>query len=196
MIQRLKRLGACLLACALLSGLAAVPASAAGFQDVPAGHWAAESIRRSSPSTASPLSIFTWGPKARGSLSRGGRRRNTSASKARAASSSPNTHTTWTSSAVVSSIPGRAMTPYRAAASQKAAQLPTVLWSVRAAASMPARAHIPARLAGVLSSEPQGDRQEWRCKSKVRVGIKLTAFQQPEGNTCLSPYQAFCGAKP
>ena len=46
MLQRLKRLGAGLLLCALLSGLAAAPASAAGFQDVPAGHWAAESIQR------------------------------------------------------------------------------------------------------------------------------------------------------
>ena len=65
----------------------------------------------------------------------------------------------WASSRVVSSIPGKASRPYRSAAAQKAAQLPVVLWSVRATMSSPARAHIPARLAGVLSSEPQGDRQ-------------------------------------
>ena len=43
---RFQRMAACLTLCALLFGLGAAPASAAGFQDVPAGHWAAESIQR------------------------------------------------------------------------------------------------------------------------------------------------------
>lgn len=42
----LQRAAACLTLCALLFGLGAAPASAAGFRDVPAGHWAAESIQR------------------------------------------------------------------------------------------------------------------------------------------------------
>lgn len=46
MKRQLRRALACLALCALLTGGLAVPASAAGFQDVPSGHWAAESIRR------------------------------------------------------------------------------------------------------------------------------------------------------
>lgn len=46
MRQRLKRLLSSLLLCAALAGSLAVPASAARFTDVPAGHWAADSIAR------------------------------------------------------------------------------------------------------------------------------------------------------
>ena len=46
MKRRLRRTWAGVLACVLLCTAAAVPASAAGFQDVPAGHWAEESIQR------------------------------------------------------------------------------------------------------------------------------------------------------
>lgn len=49
MKRLLQRLGACLTLCVLLAaGTMSPPASAAGtgFQDVPAGHWAAESIQR------------------------------------------------------------------------------------------------------------------------------------------------------
>lgn len=46
MRQRLGRAWACLTLLAVLAGLTAAPASAAGFRDVPAGHWAAESIQR------------------------------------------------------------------------------------------------------------------------------------------------------
>ena len=45
MKRQLRRVLACLTLCALLAGGLTVPASAA-FQDVPAGHWAAESIAR------------------------------------------------------------------------------------------------------------------------------------------------------
>jgi hypothetical protein len=46
MKDRLRRLAACLALCALLAGLLTVPASAADFQDVPAGYWAADSIQQ------------------------------------------------------------------------------------------------------------------------------------------------------
>ena len=46
MRQRLGRALACLTLLAVLAGLMTAPASAAGFRDVPAGHWAAESIQR------------------------------------------------------------------------------------------------------------------------------------------------------
>lgn len=46
MRQRLGRALACLTLLAVLAGLMAAPASAAGFRDVPSGHWAAESIQR------------------------------------------------------------------------------------------------------------------------------------------------------
>lgn len=46
MKRRLKAMLSCLLLCALLAGSLTVPAAAAGFRDVPAGHWAAESIQR------------------------------------------------------------------------------------------------------------------------------------------------------
>lgn len=46
MRQQLGRALACLTLLAVLAGLWAAPASAAGFRDVPANHWAAESIQR------------------------------------------------------------------------------------------------------------------------------------------------------
>lgn len=46
MKQQLGRALACLTLLAVLAGLWAAPASAAGFRDVPANHWAAESIQR------------------------------------------------------------------------------------------------------------------------------------------------------
>ena len=46
MKKQLKRLLSCLALCALLAGSLAAPAAAAGFADVPANHWAAESIQR------------------------------------------------------------------------------------------------------------------------------------------------------
>ncbi|WP_295581304.1 S-layer homology domain-containing protein [uncultured Oscillibacter sp.] len=46
MRRQLQRVLGCLLALALLVPCLAPPASAAGFTDVPAGHWAAEPIRR------------------------------------------------------------------------------------------------------------------------------------------------------
>ena len=46
MRRQLGRAMACLTLLAVLAGLWAAPASAAGFRDVPAGHWAAESIQR------------------------------------------------------------------------------------------------------------------------------------------------------
>lgn len=46
MKQRLGRAAACLTLLAVLAGILPAPALAAGFQDVPAGHWAAESIQR------------------------------------------------------------------------------------------------------------------------------------------------------
>ena len=39
-----RRALACLCLCAVLSGGLCVPARAAGFRDVPAGHWAADAI--------------------------------------------------------------------------------------------------------------------------------------------------------
>lgn len=44
--KQLQRLLSCLALCAILAGGLTVPAAAAGFTDVPAGHWAAEDIRR------------------------------------------------------------------------------------------------------------------------------------------------------
>ena len=46
MRKNLQRMLASLALCAVLAGTLAVPASAAGFQDVPAGHWAAKEIQR------------------------------------------------------------------------------------------------------------------------------------------------------
>ena len=46
MRQALRRAMACFLLAAVLSTAAVIPASAAGFRDVPSGHWAAESIER------------------------------------------------------------------------------------------------------------------------------------------------------
>ena len=46
MRKNLQRMLASLALCAVLTGTLAVPASAAGFQDVPAGHWAAKEIQR------------------------------------------------------------------------------------------------------------------------------------------------------
>ena len=44
--KQLQRLLSCLALCAILAGSLTVPATAAGFTDVPADHWAAEDIRR------------------------------------------------------------------------------------------------------------------------------------------------------
>ncbi len=44
--KQLKRLLSCLVLCAMLAGSLTVPAAAANFTDVPAGHWAAGDIRR------------------------------------------------------------------------------------------------------------------------------------------------------
>ncbi|MDO4315267.1 MAG: S-layer homology domain-containing protein [Oscillospiraceae bacterium] len=46
MKKQLQRILACLALCAVLAGSLAAPVSAAGFQDVPSSHWAAEEIRR------------------------------------------------------------------------------------------------------------------------------------------------------
>ena len=46
MKKRLQRAVSCLMLCALLISGMAAPASAAGFTDVPASHWAASSIQR------------------------------------------------------------------------------------------------------------------------------------------------------
>lgn len=46
MKRQLRRILACLVLCAVLAGGLAAPASAAGFQDVPSGHWAAKEIQR------------------------------------------------------------------------------------------------------------------------------------------------------
>ena len=46
MKKQLKRLLSCLVLCAMLTGGLTAPAAAAGFTDVPAGHWAAQDIRR------------------------------------------------------------------------------------------------------------------------------------------------------
>ena len=46
MRNKLQRILASLALCAVLAGSLAVPASAAGFKDVPANHWAANSIQR------------------------------------------------------------------------------------------------------------------------------------------------------
>jgi hypothetical protein len=46
MKEKLGRALACLTLLAVLAGVTAVPAAAAGFRDVPRGHWAAESIQR------------------------------------------------------------------------------------------------------------------------------------------------------
>lgn len=46
MRQRLQRALSCLVLCAVLAGGLTAPASAAGFTDVPASHWAATSIQR------------------------------------------------------------------------------------------------------------------------------------------------------
>ena len=66
---------------------------------------------------------------------------------------------------VHNSIPGRAVRPYSAAAASTAGQLRQELWSVTAMTSSPFRAHMPAMLAGVMSSSPQEERQEWMCRS-------------------------------
>lgn len=46
MKNKMRRALACLALLAVLAGVTAVPAAAAGFRDVPNNHWAAESIRR------------------------------------------------------------------------------------------------------------------------------------------------------
>lgn len=46
MKRQLQRILACLTLCVVLAGSLAVPASAAGFQDVPSSHWAAGEIQR------------------------------------------------------------------------------------------------------------------------------------------------------
>lgn len=46
MKKQLQRILTCLTLCAVLAGGLAAPASAAGFQDVPSGHWAAGDIQR------------------------------------------------------------------------------------------------------------------------------------------------------
>ena len=46
MKKRLQRVFVCGLLCALLAASVPAPASAAGFDDVPAGHWAADAIDR------------------------------------------------------------------------------------------------------------------------------------------------------
>ena len=46
MRNKIGRALACLTLLAVLAGVTAVPASAAGFRDVPKNHWAAESIQR------------------------------------------------------------------------------------------------------------------------------------------------------
>lgn len=46
MKRRLKAFFCCLLLCATLAGSLTISAAAAGFQDVPSGHWAAQSIQR------------------------------------------------------------------------------------------------------------------------------------------------------
>ena len=64
------------------------------------------------------------------------------------------------SSAVVSSIPAIPIRPCFFATFMKVSQLPQVLWSVSATILSPLRAAIPAILFGVISSSPQGERQE------------------------------------
>ena len=46
MRKNLRRMLASLALCAVMLGTLTVPAAAAGFQDVPANHWAGESIQR------------------------------------------------------------------------------------------------------------------------------------------------------
>ena len=48
---------------------------------------------------------------------------------------------------------------------KRAGQFRAELWSVRAIRSSPFTIAIPAMLAGVISSSPQGDRQEWIWRS-------------------------------
>ena len=73
--------------------------------------------------------------------------------------------TAWISSAVQISMPGITSTPYSAPAAMAASQFLQELWSVTAITSSPFTAAIPAMLAGVISPSPQGDRQEWICRS-------------------------------
>ena len=77
-----------------------------------------------------------------------------------AISSSGKRHTKWISSALESSTPAIGITPYLLQASKNAGQFFALLWSVSAAILIPLSAHIPAILFGVISSSPQGDRQE------------------------------------
>ena len=84
---------------------------------------------------------------------------------ASASSSRSNRQTAWMSSDVVSSIPATGMIPYRRAAAKNAGQFLELLWSVRAIMRTPLRNAMPARLLGVLSASPQGERQEWTWKS-------------------------------
>ncbi len=79
--------------------------------------------------------------------------------------SSGNRHSTCTSSMVVSSMPGITEIPYSCAAFMMAGQFLHELWSVSAITSSPFKAAIPTMLAGVISSSPQGERQEWMCRS-------------------------------
>ena len=46
MRKNLQRILTTLVLCAMLAGSLTAPVSAAAFQDVPAGHWAADSIQR------------------------------------------------------------------------------------------------------------------------------------------------------
>ena len=71
----------------------------------------------------------------------------------------------WMSSAVVSSMPAIGTMPCLRQASKKAGQFFAVLWSVNASKFKPLSAAMPAMLLGVISLSPQGDRQEWMCRS-------------------------------
>ncbi len=76
-----------------------------------------------------------------------------------------NRQTTWASSLVQSSMPGMATIPASPAALSTAGAFLQVLWSVMAIMSRPDIAAMPTILLGVMSLSPQGDRQEWMCRS-------------------------------
>ena len=76
-----------------------------------------------------------------------------------------NRHTTWASSAVHSSMPGSTSSPASSPALITAPAFLQLLWSVTAMTWHPERAAMPTRLLGVMSSSPQGERQEWMCRS-------------------------------
>ena len=101
--------------------------------------------------------------------------------------------TTWISSRVHSSIPARASRSRSSAARQKAAQLPQVLWSVRATISSPASAHMAARLTGGHVLTAAGRQAGMEVEIVVILHVELL-FEITGRRRALSPETPEAGA--